>query len=781
VRIGLLGPVEVVAGADGAVVGLGGQRLRAVLARLALDPDRVVTVDALVDAVWGDDPPAGSVNALQSLVSRLRRALPAGTVLSVPAGYRLAVDPESVDACRFERLAAAGRRALADDDPARAADELREALALWRGPALADIGEAPFRAAVAVRLENTRLAALEDRIDADLTLGRHADVIPELEALTAANPLRERPFALLMLALNGASQQAEALATYDRIRRRLADELGMDPGPVLVAAQASVLNGQPAGPSRPSSNGRQLPAPRSNLRPQLTSFVGRADELDRIAALLRDERLVTLVGPGGAGKTRLAEESGSRLTGTHSGGVWMIPLAPVGDGGELDQALLTSLGRLSFTQLERSRTLELGPPDLHEKVVKALSSGPTLLVLDNCEHLIESIAELAHELLLDCPQLRILATSREPLGVPGERLHPVPSLEVPPANVTSPADALHFSAVQLLVDRAVAVRPEFKLDEQNVRAVVDICHRLDGMPLALELAAARFRSLGPEQVAARLGDRFRLLTGGSRTVLPRHQTLRAVVAWSWELLKPAEQALWRRLSVFPAGVSLDAAEQVCADVELGPEEMLDTLASLVDKSLVELAGDDANPRYRMLETMRAYGAERLTEAGETERLRDTQMAYYLELVETNEPKLRTSEQGAWIAQLTIDYENIIAALRWAIDTQRADPAIRIIGGLTWYLSLRGAHREALRWASAALAMPGESSPVAHAIVRAFAALAARSSPSPPTRTHTRFWCWLTRSPRSSPIRTSGSGRRSDGRRSTTIPGSARSPSSWKPQ
>ena len=719
-RIGLLGPIEVKAGADGLVVGLAGQRLRAVLARLALDAGRLVTVDALVDAVWGDDPPAGAVNALQSLVSRLRRVLPEGTVESVPAGYRLAVDPDAVDARRFERLAATGRRALAGGDPVGAAGALREALALWRGPALADVGEASFRTTAAAQLENARLAALEDRIDADLALGRHADVVAELETLTAAHPLRERPHAQLVLALSGASRQADALSTYDQIRRRLASELGMDPGPMLVAAQATVL-GAPGKPL--NGRGRPAPPPRGNLRPQLTSFVGRASELSEVADLITRERLVTLVGPGGAGKTRLAEECGSRLAERHPGGVWMVALAPVGDGDELDQAVLTSLGRWQVALLERGRALESpAAPDLHQQVVKALGGSPTLLVLDNCEHLVGPAAALAHGLLLDCPELRILATSREPLGVPGERLHQVPSLGLPPVNVHSPADAMCYPAVQLLVDRAAAVRPGFGLDERNVTAIVDISRRLDGLPLALELAAARLRSLSPEQVSARLNDRFRLLTGGSRTALPRHQTLRAVVAWSWDVLTPAERALWRRLSVFPAGATLDGAEQVCADDAVPTEDVLDALASLVDKSLVELAGTDAEPRYQMLETMRAFGAERLAEADETGWVRDAHLSYHLTLVETVEPKLRGPEQAGWIARLTVDYENIAAALRWAVDNGRADPAIRMVAGMTWYLALRGAHQEAERWCTAALALTGESPPASRAIVTAFAAV-----------------------------------------------------------
>ncbi|WP_170323766.1 BTAD domain-containing putative transcriptional regulator [Cryptosporangium phraense] len=732
-QIGLLGAVEVTKG--DVRVPVGGQRLRAVLARLALDAGRLVTVGALVDAVWGDDPPSGAVNALQSLVSRLRRTLPEGLIESVPAGYRVALPPDAVDAHRFERLAGAGRRALTSGDPLGAATTLQEALALWRGPALADVGDAPFRAAAAARLDNARLAALEDRIDADLALDRHPDVVAELEALTAEHPLRERPHAQLMLALNGSSQQAEALATYDRIRRRLADELGMDPGPVLSAAHATVLGGptspnghtpRKAPPKPPAPAPAPAPASRNNLRPQLTSFVGRRDELAEVAELLAAERLVTLIGPGGAGKTRLAEESGARLADRSPGGVWMVGLAPVGDGGEVPQTILNTLGRRQGSMLDR---VDSPPPqDVLVLVTKALSAGPTLLVLDNCEHLISAVAELAHSLLLDCPELRILATSREPLGVPGEHLHPVPSLALPPDGKVTPAQAARYPAVQLLVDRAAAVRSGFALDPKNVDAVVEICRRLDGMPLALELAAARLRSVTPEQLADRLGDRFRLLTGGSRTALPRHQTLRAVVAWSWDLLNVREQALWRRLSIFPAGATLEAAEQVCADDAVLPAgEVLDTLASLVDKSLVETvdpvdAFDTGPPRYRMLETVRAYGAERLEDAGEAVAVRDALLDYYEDFVQKSEPKLRTAEQAEWTARLTIEYENISAAMRWAIDQRRGAAAVHIAASLTWYLALRGAHQEVARWTKAVLPLADDVDPVDRAIIAAFAGL-----------------------------------------------------------
>ncbi|HST66535.1 MAG TPA: BTAD domain-containing putative transcriptional regulator, partial [Mycobacteriales bacterium] len=534
----------------GRPVEVGGARLRALLSRLALDPGRFVGVDALVEDLWGDTPPADRLNALQSLVSRLRRALPGVPIESGPPGYRLALEAAQVDAPEFERLADAGRQAL-PTDPAAARRLLAEALGLWRGPALADAPGLPWAEDARDRLTERRLAATEDRIDAELALGGHAGVLPELVELTRDHPLRERIRGQHVRALYAAGRQADALAAYEDVRRLLADELGVDPSPALQEIQLRVLRAAPE--PQPAA------APRTNVPAQLTSFVGRDADLAAVAAQLDRHRLVTLVGPGGAGKTRLAAETAVRVLERFPDGAWLAELAPVTGGAEVPQAVLAAVGLADTRPREQPGQPAPSQAGAMTRLVDLLAQRCALIVLDNCEHLIEPAATLAAELLARCPRLRIVATSREPLGITGEALAPVAPLGLPPADAT-PAQALRHPAVTLLADRAAAVRPGFQVDDDTVAPVIEICRRLDGMPLAIELAAARMRSLPVTEVAARLDDRFRLLTGGSRTALPRQQTLRAVVAWSWDLLSPAEAALADRVAVFPGGITPDAAE-----------------------------------------------------------------------------------------------------------------------------------------------------------------------------------------------------------------------------
>jgi predicted ATPase/DNA-binding SARP family transcriptional activator len=688
VRVGILGPLAI-HGADGAPVEIGGARLRTLLLRLALDAGRPVTADALADAVWPDAPPtaAGSQtlterrsdrlrgNALQALVSRLRRALPEPAALAaVPGGYRLDIDGRDAD--DFERLAAEGRAALAAGATEHAALLLGEALARWRGPALADVADAPFAGAAAARLEELRLAATEDRIEAELGCGREAQVVPELAALTMRYPLRERPYGLLMRALAELGRAGEALRAYERLRRTLADELGTDPSPELAALHLDVL--------------RRDGTPRGNLRAALTSFVGRDADLSRVTGLLRSGRLVTLVGPGGAGKTRLALESGRALADRFPHGVWLVELAPVRDPAEIPAAVLEAL-RPSRLRLEAA-----GIPDPGARLLTVLAGRELLVVLDNCEHLVDACARLAEDVLGACPGVRVLATSREPLALTGEVLCPVGPLPAPPAGAAVP-ETRRFAAVQLFADRAAAVRPGFTVTDANAGYVGEICRRLDGLPLAIELAAARLRTLPLDQVAGRLGDRFRLLSGGSRTALPRHQTLEAVVAWSWDLLDEAEQRLARRLSVFLDGAAADGAEAVCGGD-------LETLSALVDKSFVRLADDG---RYHMLETIRAYATGRLAEAGEAQRVRDAHAAYFLGLAETAEPELRGHGQLAWLGRLRAERDNLNAALRWAVEREDARTALRLAAALGWFWALRNHHVEAADWLNQVLAIPGE--------------------------------------------------------------------------
>lgn len=715
-RIGILGSL-VLDTATGPTR-VGGARLRALLARLVLDAGRAVRPATLVEALWGEAAPADHLHALQSLVSRLRRVLgDPGLLTSGPAGYRLAVEPDAVDAVRFERLARAGRRSHAQSRPAEAAATLREALSLWRGPALADVREAPFAATEAERLERARLAALEDRVEAELALGTDLDLVAELESLTAAHPLRERLHAQLIraLALNGRG--AEALAAYQRIRGLLADSFGSDPGPQLQEAHLAVLRGEL--PRSRRSHG--------NLDVPLTSFVGRDDDVRRVVDLLGGVRLVTLVGPGGAGKTRLANTIGQQLT--PSGGVWFVPLAPV-SADDVPRVVLDLLR----VREEGVPPRPVTPGEVLDHLVETLADDDLVLVLDNCEHVIEAAATLAGALLGRCPRLRVLATSREPLRIDGETLHPVLPLELPePGSTVERARAC--AAVRLFHDRAAAVRPGFTPEGSALTAAIEICRRLDGLPLAIELAAARLRALPVEVVAARLDDRFRLLTGGSRTALPRHRTLSAALAWSWDLLDTDERALLERLSVVSGTFTEDAAEAIG---RLG--DVRELLTALVDKSLLHPVdpADPVEPRYRMLETIREYGLEQLARRDEVDVVRGRHAGFFLQLAETADPYLRTSDQLRWLVRLSAERDNLSAAIRWALESGDADLAVRFGVALCWFWFLRDHPPESLDLLGRVLQARGSAEPQARALVVAAHALATTEAISRPGESEAAF-------------------------------------------
>ncbi|MBE8518045.1 AAA family ATPase [Amycolatopsis sp. H6(2020)] len=650
-RFGVLGAVAAWR-PDGTQVAVGGPRSRTLLALLALEAGRFVPAERLIDGMYGEYPPDGAANALQSQVSRLRTALKdLAPVEFTAAGYRLAVAPDEVDVHCFERLVREGRGLLKNGEHARAAEVLGDALALWRGPAFTDLADAPFAATQATRLEELRADAVDDNVEARLALGQAEDVLAGLRETVAAQPMRERPRAQLVRTLAAAGRPADALAAFEDARRTLADELGADPGPELAEAHLAVLRGRTGKPVLPA-----LPA-------QLTSFVGRDAELRQVAELLARARLVTLTGPGGTGKTRLAVE----VAAAQAGPVAFVELAPHG-GGDVAGAVLAALGLR-----ESSRG---GPQDPVERLVSALRDRPVLLVLDNCEHVVDVAARLVARLLAACPALRVLATSREPLGITGEQLAPVPRLAVPPPG-TSAAQAREFAAVRLFAERAAASDPAFALDESTIGDVQHVCAALDGLPLALELAAARVRTLELGEIAARLDDRFRLLARGSRTAEARHRSLRGVVEWSWDLLSGEERSLARRLAVFSGGATAAAAAEVCgADADLLPE--------LADKSLVEPVGG----RFRMLETIRAFGGEKLADAGEAETYHRAHAEYFLRFAAEADPKLRTAEQLAWLARIDADYDNILAALRWSTEHDVV-LALRLVSLLAMYWWMRG--------------------------------------------------------------------------------------------
>ncbi|QDQ09727.1 BTAD domain-containing putative transcriptional regulator [Streptomyces spectabilis] len=699
-QIGMLGPLEVRTD-DGVSADVPGARLRGLLTALALRPGQVVPKASLVDWIWGEHPPADATNALQRLVSRLRKLLPDGAIEGQPDGYRLRVEPDAVDAVRFERLVSAGQSRA--DDTSRRVRALREALALWRGAALQDVGLPDSEAcdAAAVRLEALRLNATEERLDAEVALGHGAELVTELTDLVAAHPVRERLVAALMRALVAAGRDSEALQAYQRAREALADALGVDPSPDLAALHVALLRGE-LGRAEPKPERRET-GRRTNLRAELTTFVGKGADVAAVRALVAEHRLTTLIGPGGAGKTRLATETARTLLDDVPDGAWLVELAAVGPDGDVAQATLAALD-LRDTLLGEAPNVEVT-----DRLVAAIRERDALLILDNCEHVVESAAVFAHRLLGECRRLRILATSREPLGITGEALWPVEPLALPERDAGP--DAIASSpAVQLLRDRAGAVRRDLAVDAGALATMVRVCRALDGMPLAIELAAARLRTMSFDQLAHRLDDRFRLLTSGSRTALPRHKTLRAVVDWSWELLTGAERAVLRRLAVFTGGASLEAAERVCAGSPddgadaVGQEQVLELLTSLTEKSLLRAEEDG---RYRMLGTIKEYAGLRLAEAGEAERARLAHLAYCTELAESAEPHLRRAEQLEWLAVLRAEHDNITAAMRGALAAGDAPAATRLAAGAGWYWWLSGHKAEGIELITAATRTPGE--------------------------------------------------------------------------
>jgi predicted ATPase/DNA-binding SARP family transcriptional activator len=692
-RFGVLGPLGVWT-AGGEPVSIPGAKVRALLAVLLLHEGRLVSADRLIEDLWDDDPPRRNpLGALSAKVSQLRRALedaqPGGRelVASRPPGYRLRLEElgdGALDARRFRALTA---RARETGDAAARAALLADALALWRGPAFADFADEPFARAVTARLEEQRLTALEDAAEARLALGEHAALAGELGELVAAHPLRERLRAAHMRALYGAGRQSEALDSYGEARRHLADELGLDPGPELAAVQRAILAhdletppAAPAGPARSRRPGPSLPIP-------LTELIGRESAVAEIGAMLDGgERLVTLTGPGGVGKTRLAIEVAARRQDLPDG-VWMVELAGAGRGSVADAVTAA----LDIRQSDRA------------DLAAALRSRTLLIVLDNCEHVIDEAAELAGRLVRGAPGPRILATSREPLGVPGEVVWDVPPLEVP-GRATEPSELARSSAVRLFVARTAAAVRGFALDAGNAAAVGLLCRRLDGIPLALELAATRVRALGVQGVVDRLDDRFRLLATGHRGAPPRQRTLMAMIDWSWDLLTVPEQAVLRRLAVHADGCTVEAAVAVCGGDDPARLDVLDLLVRLVDRSLVVAVQTADGPRYRLLESVAAYCQERLREAGEEERVRRRHRDHYLALAERAEPRLRGPEQRRWLRRLDAEAANLRAVLDRCAAERDAAGGLRLVNALAWYWFLRGRLAEARRSLEAMLSI-----------------------------------------------------------------------------
>ena len=672
----LLGPVE--AERNGETLALGGPRQAALLALLLLEPGAPVAADRLADELWHGSPPRGAPTTIRSYVSRLRSVLgPGAPIVTAASGYCLRATAELVDAKRFERLVRQGREALERDSAIRAAENLRAALALWRGPPFSGASESAALALEAERLCELRLLALEERIEAELALGAHAELVPDLDALVRERPYRERLWRHLMLALYRAGRQADALAAYRQAREILDRELGLEPSEELRRLeQAILLHEVPA--AEPREERPRLPAP-------VTSFVGRAAELAELERLLAEKRLVTLTGVGGVGKTRLALEAAARAVPDVRDGVVFVDFAG------LAEPLLVP------AHVARALNLREEPDrDPREQLVTHLRDAELLLILDNCEHLRDACAELVRGVLSSCPRLRVLATSREVLGVPGELDYPVPPLTVPPPDA-DPDELGASDAVRLFVARARDARSRLADDAAAAAAAARICHELDGLPLAIELAAARAKALSLSEIADRLSDRFGFLISPRRLTAARHRTLKEAMDWSYELLPIDEQRLLARLSVFVGGFTLDAAAAVClADAK---EQALPLLEHLVDASLVVAEEGDGKMRYRLLETVRRYAAERLEGAGETADMRRRHAEYVLALAEAAEDVLRRrhSLQSRWGSRLHAEYGNLTAALAWSVETGVVEVGLRIASALARFWVERDYASDADRW------------------------------------------------------------------------------------
>ena len=701
----VLGPVEATAGERRS--DLGGGHQRTIAAALLAARGEVVPTERLIDGLWGPHPPPTARKTLQSYVSRLRRDLralapaAADAVDSTAGGYRVEPASHPVDADRFEALTAQAH-AVGTDDPAEVIAVLEAAAALWRGPAFGELATHELVREEALRLDQLRDAATAERIDAQLALGDHDRVIGELEARVGRDPLDERAHGQLILALYRGGHQAEALATYRRLQQQLRDHSGIDPSERLQRLHERILrqDAQLAAPSprepdrpRPPRDGPSTAATAAERRGAGIDLVGREQALAEITQLLGTTPLVTLVGPGGVGKSRLAERIASDAGEVFPDGTAVCRLAAIREPEAVATATIDALG---------ARYRGGRPPT--EALLAVLGTRRLLLVIDNCEHLLGAVAPLVEAILTTCPNVAVLATSREPLRLPTERVWQVPPLAVPAARCTA-AEVADAPAGALLVARARAVEPSFELDEGTAGAIGELCRRLDGIPLAIELAAARVRAIGVEDLLARLGQRFELLTGGPHGRAGRHRTLEAVVRWSYDALDEREAVLFDRLSVFAGAFELAAVEQVCVGDPIGRSQVAGLLAQLVDRSLVSVDHSAAVTRYRLLETLRVFGAEQLAGTATTEHLRHAHATYHVAFAEEVGPRVRGPDERDALTRIDGAIDDLRLAHSWLVAQGEVGPALRLPVALRDYIGHRQ-RDEMFRWTERALALPG---------------------------------------------------------------------------
>ncbi|MFF3827196.1 BTAD domain-containing putative transcriptional regulator [Streptomyces griseus] len=718
-RYGVLGPLAVW-DAEGRPVRVPEAKVRALLANLLVHGGGPVPADRLIDDLWPSCPPGDSANTLQTKVSQLRRVLGRERVVREPAGYRLLLADDgrdgrdgnsvvdSVDALEFQELA---ERARAHREPSVRAELFAGALALWRGPAYADVAESLFARGEITRLEELRLNVVEEHAEARLSRGEHTALAAELGALVDLHPLRERLRTTHMRALYRAGRQGDALGSFQDLRRRLAEELGASPGPEASALHEAILRQE----TRLATPAVGSPSSRTNLPAPLTELIGRREAADQLLARLApggDTRLVTLTGLGGVGKTRLAVAAARDASGRFADGVWLVELAGLAATATPDdiaERVITTLGLCDTAASE---------PDLDDLVgwlCRAVADRRLLVLLDNCEHVVEPVAVLAGAVLSAVPAAHLLLTSQEPLDIPGEVVHPVPPLTLP--DPTDPRTIAQAGAVELFVRRAAAAAPGFVLDADNAEAVAAVCRRLDGIPLALELVASRLRTLSPHELAARLDDRFARPDVRVRGLPERQRTLRGMLDWSWQLLTEDERAVLRRLVVCADGCVMASAQAVCADAGLGAGRIPDLLSRLVDRSLVVREGD----RFRLLESVAAYGAERLAEAAEETVVQARFVRHCAELAERESERLRGPDQRRGLEVLDAETVNLRRALDLAVTRDAAAYAVRLVNAQAWYWFLRGRLTEARRSLRTALAAGGGADPAARAAARAWLA------------------------------------------------------------
>lgn len=677
---------------EGELLPLTSGRQQALLVNLLIARGETVPADRLIEAVWGDDLPSNPTNTLQHGVAQLRKLLEPGrsrnqsprVLVSEGSGYRLDMSGHTFDVEEFEEGVAAARRLLSGPGEAAAAERLGDVLNLWRGAAFAGFEYRDFATGEAERLEELRIQARELLLDATAATDGPAAVIADLEALVSEHPYREALWSRLMKALYQEGRQAEALRVFKRASEALGEELGIEPSPELRELEEQILL------QDPSLAAELAAVPVHNLPEPAATLVGRDQALDQLLGFVESSRLTTLLGPGGSGKTRLAIEAGHLVAGSYPDGVWLIRLDELSDA----DLLAASIGA------------SIGMPENRDKAVIAtltdfLADQSALLIIDNCEHLVDSVADVVEAVLGRCPEVTVLATSQVALQLNGEQRMPLPPLRLP-GEEGSPFDDMEaVPAVQLFLERAAAIDPEFDMGPTSLAAVANIVSALDGMPLAIELAAARADVLGAVEIAQRLSDRFAVLDTSARDVPERQRTLRNTVEWSFGLLEQSEQAFFARLAVFPGSFDAAAAAAI-ADVTEG--EALALIGRLLQRSLVSRhVSDAAKSHYRLLETLRVFGAEQLDAAGELAATRDRHLDHYAVLVRDLDDRLQAPEQLVAFAEMVEEQDNMRAAMAWSLESRRLGPGVTVAVWSARFWDWRGTLSEAITWMTRFLA------------------------------------------------------------------------------